>query len=404
MLHIQEGENPGDLIKHWKSNFINEYNSCGEDALTQSIIRSMATQIFESETKERVEKNLPIPKSFSGFINFKYYDQNYNDLLTVLDEVYKKVKDKDQKPMKNKIAQKNKTELYNKLVGALNEFLAKLSKTSRDTNEGGASGSLSFDSASSTYVKDHQIYLIEKTVISDIIGIDVRSFQKCIKCKHFEISLIKIGNICIPMYDYIKSGGNKSFKELLKYYYRINNFGIEHSKKGEICKKCKSSSLEYHNQISTLPEVLIINFNYESYYENASPEMKKEDSFYWVLEEQIDLLNYYDRIADDPSNKNDCYYELTSFVAYFGGDEQGHFINFSKIDDKWYLFDDLMDESILLGSFEILKQIIAIKELSFKYGEKIIGSKLKICFCFYERNRCKGYENYIRKIKEIIKK
>ena len=92
------------------------------------------------------------------------------------------------------------------------------------------------------------------------------------------------------MYDYIKSGGSKSFNELLNYYYKMNNFGKEYLKIGEICKKCKNSSLTYYNQISTLPEVFIIDFNYEGYYKNTSAKIEEKDSFNWVLEEQIDFF------------------------------------------------------------------------------------------------------------------
>ena len=86
------------------------------------------------------------------------------------------------------------------------EFLAKITKESPIVKINGLNaGSLAWLKFYSTYVKDHQIYLFERTIISDCIGIDVRSFQNCIKCNNSDILLTKIGNITIPMYDYIKS-------------------------------------------------------------------------------------------------------------------------------------------------------------------------------------------------------
>jgi len=76
---------------------------------------------------------------------------------------------------------------------------------------------------------------------------------------------------------------------------------------------------------------------------------------------------------------------LSSFIGYF---EWGHFINFSKIGDKWYYFNDLHKDSESFDSFA------AVKNKS---------SNLKICLSFYKKNKCKGYEHYIPKIKEIIK-
>ena len=116
-----------------------------------------------------------------------------------------------------------------------------------------------------------------------------------------------------------------------------------------MCNKCKNHNLQYYNQISTLPDVLLIDFNLYKYYINTSNSQLQEESFYWVLEEQISLKDNYDRIKYDISSINDCYYELTSFIGHFGNKEYGHFINFSKVDDKWYLFDDLTKNSYEIG-------------------------------------------------------
>jgi len=371
-----------NVINHWTGNFNNSNNSCGKDSLTKSIIHSIVPQIIEMAHYRIVKEKLPIPKKPSDILKYSNAGESFKNLFLFLDNIYK---DNKSELQKNPLCKDDnfKSEEYLELMRPLIEFLAKLAKESPPTQEKGSGGSkIIFLKFSSTYVKDHQIYLFERTVISDCIGIDVRSFQNCINCKKTDILLTKIGNICIPMYDYIKTGGSKSFNELLKYYYKINNFGKENSKNGEICEKCKNSSLTYYNQISTLPEVFIIDFNYESYYNNTSIKIGKEVSFDWVLEEQIDLLKYYDGKCYE---SYEGYYKLSSFIGYF---EWGHFINFSKIGDKWYYFNDLYKDSESFDSFT------AVKNKS---------SDLKICLSFYKKNKCKGYEHYIPKIKEIIK-
>ena len=79
----------------------------------------------------------------------------------------------------------------------------------------------------------------------------------------------------------------KSFNELLNYYFKDNNFGYENKKKNELCKKCNTFNLEYYKKLSTLPDVLFINLNLHSYYENKSENFLKEDSFFWALQEEI---------------------------------------------------------------------------------------------------------------------
>ena len=68
------------------------------------------------------------------------------------------------------------------------------------------------------------------------------------------------------------------------------------------------------------------------------------------------------------------------------------------------MFDDLSkEEAKKIGNFQTVKTIIEKEYFGFIYKGEIIKSKLKICTCFYEKNKCKGYENYIEQIKKIIK-
>ena len=183
------------------------------------------------------------------------------------------------------------------------------------------------------------------------------------------------------MNDFLASNNGKSFNGLLKYYYINNNFGENNKKKKEFCKNCKTNNLEYYRRLSTLPEILIVEFDLNSYYMNSSDAKLKLDSFYWALQERISLKDYYDSLYDNNSN-----YELTSFICHYGNHKNGHFTNFSKIDNIWYFFDDLSQkEAEEIGNFQTVKKRIEKIELSFSYGNVIIGSKLKICTCFYEK-------------------
>ena len=93
---------------------------------------------------------------------------------------------------------------------------------------------------------------------------------------------------------------------------------------------------------------------------------------------------------------------ITSFICHYGNHELWHFINFSKIDGEWFLFDDLSNkEAFKYGNFQTVKFNIEKQEFGFiyeqtrnglAYKKERIVSKLKICNCFYERNILKGYE------------
>ena len=194
-----------NVISHWKGNFSNSNNSCGKDSLTKCIIHSLVPPIIEMVRYSKVKEKLPIPKKPSDILKNADVGESFKELFLFLDNIYK---DNNAQKKKNPLCKNDnfKSEEYQELIGPLLEFIAKLTKESPIVQEKGGGGSLQiFLKFYSTYVKDHQIYLFERTVISDCIGIDVRSFQNCIKCNNSDILLTKIGNITIPMYDYIKS-------------------------------------------------------------------------------------------------------------------------------------------------------------------------------------------------------
>ena len=411
-IYLLKNDNLGNTIKYWKGNFINHKNSCYKDSFVQSIVHSMAETIFKKEEELRKKNGLSTAKNFAEYNNSNN-DSLWKDLLDVLDKINNKVKHNDSSPLLNFYDPSNSAEdqTYNRGENYMPDNLANLSNLSTSTGSGLSGGSLTvqilhgFNTPKVCYAKDHEIYLKKKTVVSDCINIDVRTFSKCLKCYSSDISVINIGNITIPMYDFLNSYQNKSFNQILKYYYKINNFGNENIKKNEYCKKCKTYNLEYYNKMSTLPDILVIDFNLHSYYNNTPEYKLKEESFYWVLEENISLEEHYDMIYYDYSNKNNCNYELTSFIGHYGNLENGHFINFSKIDGDWFLFDDLSkEEAIKIGDFKIVQKLIEIQKFGFKYKGKEISAKLKICNCFYEKNILKDYDYYIKRYKDIINK
>ena len=375
-IFVLDNVNLGDLIKHSKVNFKNKNNSCFRNSYAQSLIHIIMPKIVEFEEKRRKENGLPTAKDFKEYENKDENSKNnefYKELLEISDIIKNKIKNKDESPILNSYDKSNyaSDETYGTGGNYSSNNLSFLSQSSTSSSTGLVGGSLHLkvfiNSFNQTHNQEHNIFFREKTIISDCLGIDVRNFQKCNNCNYSNISSINIGNIVIPIYDYLKTDGDKSFNGLLKYYYKINYFG-NNSKKGEKCEKCKKFSLEFYNKISTLSDILLIDFNLSDYYNNATNDDLEEDSFYWFLEEQISLSDHYDRIQYDISSANDCNYELSSFIGHFGNKENGHFINFTKIDDKWFLFDDLSESAQDFGKFDAVKEYLKTNIFSFSYG------------------------------------
>jgi hypothetical protein len=146
-----------------------------------------------------------------------------DEYIKTIDVIYK---DNNAQMQENPLCKNDnfKSEHYEELIDPLIEFLAKITKESPIVKINGLNaGSLAWLKFYSTYVKDHQIYLFERTIISDCININVRSFIKCSKCNFSEILVINIGNISIPIYEFLNSFHQvKSFNSLLEYYYKTN--------------------------------------------------------------------------------------------------------------------------------------------------------------------------------------
>ena len=408
-ITVLNNDNLLSIIKYWIGNFINVHNECFKNQLISSIVHSLSDAIIKKEEEMRLAKYLPTAK------NFKDYDKNspvnsfYSDLLQVCDFVKNKVKNNDSTNLHNTYDSTNKPkdQKYTTGGGYCANQLANLSNSSTCTESHGLRGGNNnintlleeFDKSKLSFVKGHEIYLKTRTVVSDCINIEERIFLTCTKCKYSNISVINLGNINIIMNDFLKSYNERSFNGLLKYYYKNNNIGVINKKTNEFCKNCKNYNLEYYRRLSTLPEVLIVEFDLNSYYINSSDSKLKEDGFYWALQEEISLKDYYDTVYDNYSD-----YELTSFICHCGNNKNGHFVSFSKIDNVWYYFNDLQKKmATKIGDFLVVKILLEKQYFGFIYGGEEIKSKLKISTCFYEKNKIKGYEKYVDQIKNIIK-
>ena len=406
-IFLLNNENLGNVIKYWKGNFTNQNNSCFKDSFVQSLVHSMAETIVKKEEELRRVKGLPVSKTFKDYDNNSSENSFWKELLEVFDTIKNKVEKKDSTSVTNTYDSNNKPKDQEYQTGGnyAPTQTSNLSNSSNSTTSSGLKGGNLqillnlIDSSNISFVEGHEIFLNKKTIISDCINIEERIFFNCTQCKYSNISVINLGNINIIMNDFLKSYNERSFDGLLKYYYINNNFGENNKKMKDLCKNCKTNNLEYYRRLSTLPEVLIVEFDLSSYYSNSSDAILNEEGFYWALKEEISLKDYYDSLYDNYSD-----YELTSFIGHCGNHKNGHFINFSKIDNIWYLFDDLSPkEAEIIGNFQTLKAIIEKGYFGFIYRGEVIKSKLKICTCFYEKNKCKGYENYIEQIKKIVK-
>ena len=383
-LFTKPSDNIGEQIKSSIINLTNNNNNCPFNSYIQSFVHSVANHFIKNEEQRRIKNGEPPLKNFKQCCDSK--DSDFSAILSTLDEILEKKKNNDNTNA-NFVSSRHPLNQGYEEGGSYAS--GSLTDASNETPPPPPSGSLIYDFNNCGFcysTTNHQIYINKTTTFSECIKISVRSFTNCFYCNFSEINVINIGNIVIPMYEFLNSFQEKSFNGLLEYYYKTNNFGKVNIKNNEICKKCKMKNKSYYNMISGLPEVLVFDFNLHDYYKKTS----YEESFYWVLEDNISLEKYYEQIYNDSFNKNYCNYELSSIICHSGDSTYGHFINFSKINDNWFKFNCLHDgEAEKIGDFGELIQYIKTEDRN-------------ICNCFYERNILKGYETYIEKLKKII--
>ena len=199
-----DNANLGSLLKNSKVNFINKSNSCARDTFCQVIIHSLVPKIIEIEEQQNL-KNGKLPcKNFKEYKNPENNDGHYNQFLDMLDEIKDKVKKNDSNPIPNSFDKNNKppSQSYEDCGNYFPRGLNNLSNSSNNTNTGLLGGSIKVleicngnTVLSDDYLNNHEIYLKKKTVVSDCIKIEVRSFQKCLMCNFSNISVINLGNI-----------------------------------------------------------------------------------------------------------------------------------------------------------------------------------------------------------------
>lgn len=66
-IAILNNENLGHLVKNWKGNFINKYNSCSKDSYIQALVHSLIPKMCEKEEENRKKKGLSISKDFKSY-------------------------------------------------------------------------------------------------------------------------------------------------------------------------------------------------------------------------------------------------------------------------------------------------------------------------------------------------
>ena len=63
-IYLLDNENLGNIIKHWKGNFINQYNSCFKDSFIQSLVHSMAETLVKKEEEFRIPQKILFGKNY----------------------------------------------------------------------------------------------------------------------------------------------------------------------------------------------------------------------------------------------------------------------------------------------------------------------------------------------------
>lgn len=114
------------------------------------------------------------------------------------------------------------------------------------------------------------------------------------------------------------------------------------------CKKCNDKNL-CEKQISfwNIPNVLIINLKR---FKNNKNSVHKIDTFV-SYSQDLDMTPYMCELIQATNNN----YKLTSVIHHYGAYGGGHYVEYSKIDDDWYLFNDAGVQKI--NSDKIEKEI-----------------------------------------------
>lgn len=346
----QTNNNQNNLLsKHldnYTGNILHTKNSCRKSCMMQDLLHVFAEPMERNINYQLNKNGKPNIKSFKEMKKVKEEKKGlFNAYLDILDNAVQKSLIKDN----TNLITYNFDSYYapsNEGIGESIYYpttLESLSIDSLSIEIPGAGGSLS-KKFEEKKLKE-QIILNKKTVLGDIIEIQIRRFYTCMKCFETEIEVEFFGNICINMNDYLssiqksKDSQNKEkLIEVLKYYFMANNFSSKNSKKliGD-CDYCneKNTELCHFKEMSILPEVLIINLDWIDYYKKKLFLTDYSNSFHWLYQENLSLKEFI-------NIEQDCEYELASFTVhdYFWG----HYLSYQKIKGKWYFFNDLYNK------------------------------------------------------------
>lgn len=120
----------------------------------------------------------------------------------------------------------------------------------------------------------------------------------------------------------------KTFEKSLESF--TNSLYLDENNKW-LCDKCKNKSCA-KKKITLWSASEYIIFSYKRYIHIENNIIKNNSKI--ISPEKINIKDYFKDVD------NDCNYQLVAFVNHYGGLNNGHYICFRKIKDKWFLFDD----------------------------------------------------------------
>eukprot|EP01017_Pseudomicrothorax_dubius_P006835 TRINITY_DN12027_c0_g1_i1.p1 TRINITY_DN12027_c0_g1~~TRINITY_DN12027_c0_g1_i1.p1 ORF type:complete len:286 (+),score=35.48 TRINITY_DN12027_c0_g1_i1:64-921(+) len=117
--------------------------------------------------------------------------------------------------------------------------------------------------------------------------------------------------------------GSSNIQECMTRYLTAEKIG------SYSCDKCKNKNTRAVKQthISILPQILVISLKR---FKIGTYKRKITDMIDYPLD--LDLTKF--------APKQSCQYTLIGVIMHHGSLDSGHYVSFSKVGEKWYLFDD----------------------------------------------------------------
>lgn len=201
---------------------------------------------------------------------------------------------------------------------------------------------------------------------------DTMKTMNCIKCQYF-IPIYKKINPCVVV------GRQEDAFECLEYFLdscvNKDHFELKFERYVQQ-KKLENDNLieEGEVSISTFKENCLLvpicsslQKSVDSYFEETQAIINLDGSvspytkFYadnTPLYLFVALCRFNDHLEKDPTNihtdgiltYNQSKYECISFILHLGTKNSGHYVNFKKLDQKWYLYDDTCCHDVTMDS------------------------------------------------------